>query len=180
MAPELEVRDPLDETLARLDGIAAPVDQQMDALEDRIVSELAPVEMPLRHQWTPGLYTRIIFMPKGTLLTSKVHKTEHPYFVLSGIAKVFTEVGGWELMVAPRAGVTLPYTRRALCIHEDCLWATVHAITPEEEAEPDEAKRLAMIEARIMEVPRPEVHKRYLQLLDGLVGGSAVLAEEAF
>lgn len=177
MAPELEVRDTLDETLAHLDGIAAPVDQQMDALEDRIVSELAPVEMTLRHEWTPGIYTRIIFMPATTLLTSKVHKTQHPYFVLAGVAEVFTEDGGRQILAAPRFGVTQPDTRRALYIHEDCLWATVHAITPEEEAEPDEVKRLAMIEARIMEVRRPEVRREHQVLLAR--ARAAILGEEA-
>ena len=42
------------------------------------------IDLPVTHRFTPGLYSREIFMPKGTFVTSKIHKTEHPLVILSG------------------------------------------------------------------------------------------------
>ena len=80
---------------------------------------------PLIHRFTPGLYIRQIDMPKGTVLTSKIHKTEHPYFVLKGDVSVVGPEGIVRI-VAPYAGITKPGTKRALYIHEDTTWITVH------------------------------------------------------
>jgi mannose-6-phosphate isomerase-like protein (cupin superfamily) len=83
------------------------------------------VEMPLTHRFTPGLYVREIFMPKGTVVISRVHKTEHPYAVLQGRASVWVD-GGIVECRAGDIGVTKPGTRRVLLILEDCRWATFH------------------------------------------------------
>lgn len=74
-------------------------------------------------------------MPKGTLLTSKIHKTEHPFIVSKGKVSVWLDEGEEVLIEAPYCGITLPNTRRVLYIHEDCIWTTIHATdktTPEE------------------------------------------------
>lgn len=84
------------------------------------------VSTPLEHTFTPGLYTRKIFMPKGTLIISKIHKTEHPFVVLSGRAAVWIEGTGVVMLEAGHLGITKPGTRRILYIHEDCEWATFH------------------------------------------------------
>lgn len=167
-----------------LDDLSAPEHQEMDALEDSVLRHLAPVDMPVVHLWTPGLYTRVIFMAAGTLLTSKVHRTRHVYHVLSGQADVYIPGKGWERITAPRVSATEPFTRRALFIVKDCLWSTSHPLTAEEDAEPDEAKRLAMIEARIIEPHRPEVHQQYRQMINDAVaalekGAVRELVEEA-
>ena len=36
--------------------------------------------MPLKHHIKDGIYTREIFMPKGMLVLSFIHKTNHPSF----------------------------------------------------------------------------------------------------
>jgi hypothetical protein len=90
------------------------------------LARLPQVEMPLTHRFTPGLYVREIFMPKGTLVISKIHKTEHPYVVLKGHAAVLTEDGTVQQIKAPFIGITKAGTRRVLFVHEDCVWATFH------------------------------------------------------
>jgi hypothetical protein len=84
---------------------------------------------PLEHRFTPGLYSRTIFMPKGLLCTSKIHKTEHQYVVSKGVLEVWSEGKGWELMRAPFIGITKPGARRALRILEDTVWTTFHPTT---------------------------------------------------
>lgn len=96
---------------------------------ERVIAGMAetnPVDCPVNHRFTPGLYSREIFMPKGTLLTSKIHKTEHMYVVLQGVAHVWTDEGGVVTIEAPFFGITKPGTRRVIFIQEDCRWATFH------------------------------------------------------
>lgn len=81
---------------------------------------------PLQHIFTPGLYTRTIFMPAGTLLTSRIHLYEHPFVISQGVVEVRDDDGGWQSLRAPHIGVTKPGTRRVLRIIEDAVWTTFH------------------------------------------------------
>ena len=81
--------------------------------------------MPLKHTFVDGAYVREIFMPKGMLLTSKIHKITHPYFIMKGDVSVLTEEGSVRLR-APYSGITKAGTKRVLYIHEDTTWITVH------------------------------------------------------
>lgn len=101
---------------------------QVDRLQSTL-AKLPQTEMPVVHRFTPGLYVREIFMPKGTLVISKIHKTEHPYVVSKGHAAVWTEEAGVVQIKAPHCGITKPGTRRILYIHEDCIWTTFHPTT---------------------------------------------------
>lgn len=80
---------------------------------------------PLEHTFADGMYIRKITMPKGMLITSKIHKTKHPYFVLTGDASVATEEGCIRIK-APYSGITKPGTKRVLYMHEETVWVTVH------------------------------------------------------
>lgn len=80
---------------------------------------------PLKHSYADGCYIREIFMKKDMLLTSKIHKKQHPYFVLSGDVSVITDKGVIRIK-APFYGITEPGTKRVLYTHEDTVWVTVH------------------------------------------------------
>lgn len=80
---------------------------------------------PLKHTFVDGAYVREITMPKGALLTSKIHKIRHPYFVLRGDVSVLTENGVIRIK-APYSGITLAGTKRVLYCHEETVWTTVH------------------------------------------------------
>lgn len=82
---------------------------------------------PLTHTFTEGLYTREIFLPKGTVLTGKIHRHAHPNFLLAGAVLVVTESGGREHLVAPKAMISPAGTKRAIVALEDTIWITVHA-----------------------------------------------------
>ena len=96
---------------------------------------------PLKHSFGDGCYIREIFMPKGMLLTSKIHKVEHPYFVMKGKCSVLTEDGVVEIQ-APFQGMTKPGTKRLILVHEDCTWITVH-VTKHQEIEKIEKEIIA-------------------------------------
>jgi len=88
---------------------------------------------PLKHKFADGCYIREITMPKGALLTSKIHKITHPYFVLKGDVSVLTEEGVVRIK-APYSGITKAGTKRILYIHKDTVWTTVH-VTKEKDLE---------------------------------------------
>lgn len=121
---------------------------RLDRLEESMLASGASlVELPVVHRFTPGLYVREIFMPAGTLLTSRIHNTEHPYVVTKGRVSVFIPDVGIQHIEAPYIGVTKPGTRRVLYIHEDTTWLTFHPLVDGERDEHD----LAEIEARIID-----------------------------
>ena len=104
----------------------------IDVLEAAMISECEPIICPLKHTFIPGFYIREIFMPKGeegkvNLVTSRVHNTFHPFFILKGKVAVFSENDGEQIIEAPYSGITEPGTRRVLKIYEDTVWVTVHA-----------------------------------------------------
>lgn len=98
---------------------------RIDHLEARL-AQLPQAECPVTHRFTPGLYAREIRMAAGTLLTSKIHRTEHPYVLSQGAVTVWTEAEGVVHLRAPYTGITRPGTRRVLYIHEDAVWTTFH------------------------------------------------------
>jgi len=82
----------------------------------------------LYEEGTPGLYTRQITLPAGTLLTSCIHKTCHPFFILEGAIQVSNIIGNTnELYTTGYRGITLPGTRRVLYTHEKTVWVTCHS-----------------------------------------------------
>lgn len=101
-------------------------DDRIDQLELTMRENLAPVECPLIHRFTKGMYIREIFMPAGALITSKIHKTEHPFTISQGKVLVTIDGGEWVELSAPHTGITKPGTRRVLFIVEDCVWTTYH------------------------------------------------------
>ncbi len=80
----------------------------------------------LKHTFCDGQYIREIFMPAGQLITTKIHKKKHPYFVLSGKLSIMSEDGKKDI-VAPYHGITLPGTKRIIYTHKDTVFITVHA-----------------------------------------------------
>lgn len=139
-------------------------DQKIDLLEMKM-QECALVDCPVKHTFADGMYIREIFMPSGTLITSLVHKTKHPYFVLKGKVSVYSENFGEQTIEAPFNGMTTPNTRRVLYIHQDCVWITCHStsIKPEGDSEEDIQKAVDLIGEEILEKRENELLGSYLK-----------------
>ena len=117
------------------------LNDNIDILEAALIAEADPIICPLKHTFIPGFYIREIFMPKGiegkvNLVTSRIHNTFHPFFILKGRVAVFSENDGEQILEAPYSGITTPNTRRVLKIIEDTVWTTVHAtdIVPKDDS----------------------------------------------
>ena len=90
------------------------------------ILKMPPRECPVVHRFTPGLYIREIFMPKNTILTSLLHLTTHPFFIMQGEFSVWHRGIEVQRIKAPYTGITEAGTRRLLYIHEDTIWTTCH------------------------------------------------------
>lgn len=110
-----------------------------DALEVRML-EYPKVDCPVDHVFTEKLYSRSICMPTGTLVSSRIHLTEHQFVVSKGCALVKINEEEWRRIEAPFLGVTEPGTRRLLYILEDCVWTTFHVV----DIEPTDDSELAV------------------------------------
>lgn len=84
------------------------------------------VDLPLVHRFTPGMYIREIHMPKGVLVTSAFHKTEHPFVISKGSVLVWKPGEEAVRLTAPHTGITSAGTQRLLYIEEDTVWITFH------------------------------------------------------
>lgn len=112
-------------------------DWQRINLIERELAEMPQQEMPLNHVFAPGQYARSIFIPAGTLATTRIHLHGH-VFVLS-LGSVSTWEGckkGWQFMGSPHIGTTSPGTRRIVYAHQDTIWTTMH-LNPRDETDPD-------------------------------------------
>ncbi len=81
---------------------------------------------PLKHMFSENMYVRQISIPAGTVLTGKIHKHQHPNFLMSGEVVVITEGRGKEYLIGPLAMISDAGTKRALIAKTDLVWITVH------------------------------------------------------
>jgi hypothetical protein len=128
----------------------------MDELEAR-AANYPQTELPVTHRFTDGLYSREIFMPANTLVTSRTHLTEHPFVILSGIVDVIDEQGVVTQYHAPYVGTTKPNTRRVLVTVTDTRWITFHVTS---KTDPDEiGQEITTSENSLL---KPEFRQAYL------------------
>lgn len=122
--------------------------KRFDELEAAIANSLGngteQHQIVIEHIFAPGLYLRKMFMPRNTILTSKIHKTEHPYIVSLGIVRIWSQEypDGVEVF-APYTGITHKGTRRLILAYEDTFITTVHA-------NPDNCQDMDLLERRII------------------------------
>jgi hypothetical protein len=103
------------------------------------MGKLPQVSMPTKHYFAPGTYIREIFMPAGTYVIGKIHKTEHFNIIQKGRLSLVNEDGTSTELQGPLTFVSKAGVQKAMYIHEDTVWSTVH-ITNERNMEALEAE----------------------------------------
>ena len=97
-----------------------------EQLEKGIESgDMQSAEINVVDYFAPGVYMRQMNAKAGTLVVSKMHRTEHMNILLTGSLTVATE-DGIELLKAPLVIKSMPGTKRIGYFHEDSSWITVH------------------------------------------------------
>lgn len=81
---------------------------------------------PLRHTFVDGIVVREIYNPPNEFIVTKIHKKEHPFFLLKGDMSILTEEGPKRIM-APYYGITKVGTKRLIYTHDECIFVDVFA-----------------------------------------------------
>lgn len=119
LGEELKVKSDFRERVADLEQIGLDENVWMS-------NEEFDKKNPLKHTFTDGCYVREVFAPADQLLITKIHKIEHPFFLMQGEVSILTEKGV-ERLKAPHHGITRPGTKRVMYTHSDMVFITVHA-----------------------------------------------------
>lgn len=125
----------MDLDLSHIDPDILATCSESDKIEYAMCQSEEKVEMPLTHLFTPGLYTRTIFMPAGSLVMSMTHNTRHPFIISAGEVDVISPEES-VTHVAPYMGITQPGTKRFLHVKQDTTWTTFH-VNPDNLTDPD-------------------------------------------
>ena len=102
------------------------------------------IELPVNHHFSQGVYGREMIIPKGTIVTGKIHKYTQLNILLCGELSVLTEQG-IKRIKPPFVVVSPPGTKRVAYAHEDSRWLTIHG-TDETDVDKIEEKFIAQNE----------------------------------
>ena len=95
-------------------------------IEGALVGKEMDKQNPLKHTFCEGFYLREISARACQFLISKIHKFDHPYFLMEGECCVLTEEGPIRIK-APYYGITKAGTKRVVYVNSHIKWVTVHA-----------------------------------------------------
>lgn len=134
------VEDTALEMSARLSEFGEGMDPSefVDRVEEAMVDNFPVIHREANHLFIPGMYIRELTMEAGEMFTSKIHKTEHPYFISEGAVSVWIKGQGVVTLRAPYMGITYPGTRRILYAHTRTVWTTFHTTDKTDLAEIEE------------------------------------------
>ena len=122
--------------------------QKIAEIENKIASAKGAMFgnfLPLKHSFAEGLYIREIFMPKGILLVSRLHKNSYPSFILKGEVVMLTEEG-MSRIKAPCYTISPAGTKRVLYMMEDTVWVTVDS-NPDNSADVEKLEKKLICES---------------------------------
>ena len=106
------------------------------------------IDVPILHHFAPGVYMRQMDAKAGTLMVTKMHKTEHFLIILKGSASVLDN-GELVHFKAPQIIKTKVGTKRVIYFHDDSSWLTAHPTTETD---------LGVIEEQLI-VPEHEINQ---------------------
>lgn len=108
---------------------------------EEALRRLPPIDAPVFHHFSDGIYARELHIPKGATLTGKIHRKAHLNVLAKGEIRVLTE-HGMKTLKAPCVIESFPGIKRAGHALEDTVWITFHA-THETDLEKIEAEFIA-------------------------------------
>lgn len=108
--------------------------EKLQSLETAMLQE-DQVSIPVNHMFSGGIYAREITIPKGTLLTGRIHKFDHFDIMLSGDVTVSTDSCEVKRLTGLNIMEGKSGKKRAGYTHEDTHWITFHSA---EERDPEQ------------------------------------------
>lgn len=112
------------------------------------VAQLPQLDIPVFNYFAPNIYMRQMDAKAGTLMVTKMHKTEHFLIILKGSASVLDN-GELVHFEAPQIIKIKVGTKRVIYFHDDSSWLTAHPTTETD---------LGVIEEQLI-VPEHEINQ---------------------
>ena len=117
---------------AHIENLGLPIEgmtdrQKVEVLEYGILKHCDNLakKLPLTHHICNGVYARELFIPAGTILTGRIHKTKHISIIQQGDISVMTEEG-MKRIQGPAVIQSEKGMKRAGYTHADTIWITIH------------------------------------------------------
>tara|TARA_R110002020_G_scaffold21429_5_gene72808 strand:- start:5790 stop:6323 length:534 start_codon:yes stop_codon:yes gene_type:complete len=132
-------------------GVILKLEKEISALDNAVFGNA----YPLKHTFSDGFYVRELTVPPNVVATGRLHKYDHPSFILRGTIRIITEDGGLKEIVGPESYMGLRGTKRAFFTLTEVVWATVH-LNPKNTTDIDE------LEARIF----ADSYKEYNEFIE--------------
>ena len=104
----------------RTRGLILQLEEELKQISD------IQIQLKTTHKFSKGIYARECFIPKGTVLTGKIHLEESINICSQGDITVITE-DGIKRVSAPFSVASRPGIKRVGFAHEDTVWVTIHA-----------------------------------------------------
>jgi hypothetical protein len=92
---------------------------------EALMRTMPQVESPAQHYHLSGVYCRSLFIPKGCLLTGKIHNHESIGILAQGTLRI-TNGETSVVVTAPYITVDKPGVKRLGYAETDCTFITVH------------------------------------------------------
>ena len=101
-----------------------PTREQIDKLQAEMV-KMPQADLKTDHYFSPGMYSRRVFRPAGTLIVGKVHKAPHFFLCAKGEIIAWTETGMRKLQAGDVVECQ-PGTKRVTLALTDAIGVTIH------------------------------------------------------
>ena len=102
---------------------------KIEALQTALMAlpleEQIPVDEVTTHHFAPGVYARMIYVPKGQVIVGKIHRHETMNIVCKGKIVVTTEEG-CTTFEGPCIVNSSPGIKKAAYALEDTWWVNIH------------------------------------------------------
>lgn len=134
-----ELQNILDQTIVDFDNSTEATPAVIQSRRERIMQlEEAIKSLPqsvgmdeynegrIKHHFAGDIYGRELFIPKGSILVSKIHKSHTLNTLSQGVIAIICPVRGYTVYEAPFSFVSEPFTKRVGIAIEDCVWITSH------------------------------------------------------
>lgn len=145
---DLHIEKSLSDAVADFSAETALTPELLQARRNRIVDlEKAMRVLPesygmdefnegkIKHHFATGVYGRELFIPKGNVIVSKIHRGKTFNVIAKGVISVICPTNGFNTYEGPHCFVSEPFTKRIVISHEDTLWITSHGYTGPEDLE---------------------------------------------
>lgn len=143
---EISINDSLASAMADFSSGAELTPELLQSRRDRIMQlQEAMCKLPesfgmdkinegnIRHFFATGVYGRELFIPKGSVIVSKIHRNKTFNVIASGVISVICPTNGFNTYEGPFCFVSEPLTKRIVIAHEDTLWITSHGYNGSED-----------------------------------------------